>query len=182
MALGDAWRAVGGFGSVLFAVGLAAVFVAVAAYGAPPWGSRRIGPRIARRHPRSQRALIAVVAGCSLAGAVAASALDSTPALLVALSSASAAAVGAMTMNAVRQWRFSPRSRARDAVFVLVATIATVLAYPALARDGHNWSVAVLAALLAVLITIAWPLARLAASAAPGRAPQRIPDSRSASA
>jgi hypothetical protein len=180
VALGDAWRAVGGFGAVLFAVGLAAVLVAMAVCGAPPWGSRRIGPRVGRHHPRSQRAIIAAFAGCSLAGAVAACALTSAPALMVALASASAAAVGAMAMSAVRQWRFAPRPRARDAILVLVATTASVLVYPALARSDDVWSVVVLAGSLAVLVTIAWPLARLAASAA--SVPQRMPDRRSASA
>jgi len=184
VALGDVWRAVGGFGAVLFGVGLAAVFVAVAACGAPPWGSRRIGPRVARRHPRAQRAIIAVVAGCSLAGAFAACVLDSAPELMVALASASAAAVGAMAMNAVRQWRFSPRPRARDTTLVLSATLTTVLAYPVLAQSGDVWSIVVLAGSLAVLVTIAWPLARLAASSAPTPpTPQeRVPDERSASA
>jgi hypothetical protein len=175
VALGDAWRAVGGFGAVLFGVGLAAVFVAVAACGAPPWGSRGVGPRVARHHPRWQPAIIVVVAGCSFVGAVIACTLDSAPELLVALTSASAAAVGAMAMSAVRQWRFSPRPRARDAILVLVATMTAVLAYPALARRGDVWSIAVLASSLAVLVTIAWPLVRLAAASAPTPERDEIP-------
>ena len=125
-----------------------------------------------------------VVAGCSLVGAVAACAFDSAPDVIVALASASAAAVGAMAMSAVRQWRFSPRPRARDAILVLIATMTTVLAYPALARSGDLWSIVVLASSLTVLVAIAWPLARLAVAAAstPEDAPQRMPDKRSASA
>ena len=167
VALGDAWHSLGTFGAVVFGVGLAAVFVAAASCGAPPWGSRVIGPWVVRHRPRAQRAIVVTVAGLSLGCAVAACALDAAPHVVVAVASATAAAVGAMAMCAVRQWRFSPRPRACHAGLVLVAAVTVVVAYPPLASSGGVWSIAILGVALAVCVSIAWPLVRLNAVTAP---------------
>ena len=176
VALGDAWQSIGVFGAVVFGVGFAAVLVAAAACGAPPWGSRIVQPLIVRHRPRALRTIVAAVTVLSLGCAVAACAVDSSPNALVALAAASAAALGAVAMGAVRQWRFAPRSRACQAALVLVATVSVVLAYPPLARNGGVWPIVMLAAVLAVLVTIAWPLVRLSAAGAAKRAPVAVPD------
>ena len=182
-------------GAAVFGVGLAAVFVAAAACGAPPWGSRVVGRWVVRHRPRAQRAIVAAVAACSFTCAIAACVLGSTEAL-VAVASATAATVGAMAMCAVRQWRFSPRLRARDATLALAAVVSVVVAYPAVATSGAVWSVVLLGASLIVCTSIAWPLVRLAAlddararsRTAGGADPlalaacQRMPDRRRASA
>jgi hypothetical protein len=162
VALADVWRSLGIIGAAVFGVGLAAVFVAAAACGAPPWGSRVVGRWVVRHRPRAQRAIVAAVAACSFSCAIAACALGSTHAI-VAVASATAATVGAMAMCAVRQWRFSPRLRARDATLALAAVVSVVVAYPAVATSGTVWSVVLLGASLIVCTSIAWPLVRLAA-------------------
>ena len=195
VALGEGWHAIGILGAAAFGVGFAAVLVAAAACGAPPWGSRIVGPFVARHRSPVLHAIVAAVSLFSLACAVAAGALDSAPKALVALASASAAALGAMAMCAVRQWRFSLRARVGQATLVLAATVSAVLAYPPLARDGGAWPIGILAASLAVLVAIASPLVRLGDAGAakalddaePRPSPrnaqgQRMPDRRSASA
>lgn len=167
VALGDVWRSLGTFGAVAFGVGLAAVFVVAAACGAPPWGSRVVGPWVARHRPRAQRGIVATVAVFSLCCAIAACGLDWAPEVLAAVASATAAAVAAMAMCAVRQWRFSPRPRAGEAALVLIAAAAAVIAYPTFARNGDAWSIVILGSSLAVSVVTAWPLVRLAAVAAP---------------
>lgn len=72
-------------------------------------------------------------------------------------------------MTSVRQWRFAPRSRARDAALLVASAVTVVVAYPPVALDGNGWSVAILAVSLAVSTAIAWPLARLATAATPVR-------------
>ncbi len=176
VALGDAWQSIGVWGAVVFGVGFAMVLLAAAACGAPPWVSRIVQPLIVRNRPRTLRTIVAAVTMFSLGCAVAACAADAPPKALVALASASAAALGALAMGAVRQWRFSPRPRARQAGSVLITTVSLVLVYPPLARNGGVWPIVMLAASLLVLVRIAWPLVRLSAAGAAKRAPVAVPD------
>jgi hypothetical protein len=83
----------------------------------------------------------------------------------VPLAGAVAAALTAVALIAVRQWRFDPRRRAVDATLELAAAGAAVLVYPSLALDGHGWALAVLLAALVISSLVAWPLALLAVAA-----------------
>jgi hypothetical protein len=74
-----------------------------------------------------------------------------------------------MAIVGVRQWRFAPRGRARDAAFVVASALLVVVVYPTEALGGSAWSIAILAAGLIVPAAIAWPVARLASAAVPVR-------------
>lgn len=169
VTLAYVWRAIGPFGAVVFVVGMVATLVVTAFFGAPPWGSRVVGPWAARHRTRAQRAVLVVAAVLSLSLGFAAGAVGDERVVLVAAGAAAAAAVATMAMTGVRQWRFAPRSRARDAVLVLASAVTAVVAYPPLALHGSEWSLAILAGSLALSTPIAWPLARLAAVADPVR-------------
>ncbi len=167
VALAYVWREIGRGGGAVFAVGLVAVGAAAAVWGAPPWGSRVLGPWGARHPTRAHRIIVVTTAAVSLGlGIAAVTTQPSARELLVLGSSAAAAGVATMAMVGVRQWRFAPRGRARDAMLVLVSVVVVVIAYPALTLAGSPWSVAILVTVLAVCVTIGWPLARRADAAA----------------
>ena len=108
-------------------------------------------------------------AALSLGLAIAAVDRASDRAVLIPLAEAAGAAVVAMAMVGVRQWRFAPRRRAVDAVLLLGCSLAILLAYPPVAATGDAWSLAILGGALAVAASVAWPVARRADAAA--RAP-----------
>ncbi len=170
VAFGYVWRAVGPIGALVFVAGFGATLLATPFFGAPPWGSRVVGPWAARHGTRAQRAFLVVAAVLSLCLGIAACAVADGRLELAAGAAAAAAAVAGMAITGVRQWRFAPRSRARDAVVVLASAAMAVVAYAPVAVDGSVWSVAILAVLLASSTAVAWPLARLAAVATPVRA------------
>jgi hypothetical protein len=91
--------------------------------------------------------------------------------LLVAGAAAAAAGVASMAMVGVRQWRFAPRPRARDATLLLVSAVLAAVAYPSAALDGNRWSLAILAVSLGVSTLVAWPLARVVATISAARTP-----------
>jgi hypothetical protein len=176
-----AWRAIGNGGGVVFVAVLCIVLAAVAAVGAAPWNSRFLGVWVARRHHRIHRTVLAGAGMVALAGAVTGVVLPSSCDVLVPVASASATAVAAVAMNAVRQWRFAPTRRAGEATLVLASAMVALLLYPPTGLDGHSWSVAVLATPLAVCTAVAWPLVRRATAAArPGPSARTAPQTISA--
>jgi hypothetical protein len=166
-SLAFAWRAVGPLGAALFATGLVALLVASAACGAPPWGSRVVGPWAARHASRVQRTVLVATVVCSLGLGFAASATTIAREALASGAAAAAAMVAAMAMVGVRQWRFAPRGRMRDAALALASAVIVVVVYPPLALAGEVWSPVILIATVAVCARISWPLARLGSLAAP---------------
>jgi hypothetical protein len=177
--LAVAWAVLGSpVGAAVFGVVLGIAMGSVAAWASPPWTSRwlaRLG-----EHRSGRRVVLSVVAILAAGGAIAAVALtetgrDRTALLMVVLAAAQADV--AMAAAAVRQWRFAPRRRARDAALLVVAGGGLLAGYPVLGGDGRVWSVVLLVALLAVVLSVAWPLGALA-----DRAAQRMPERRSASA
>jgi hypothetical protein len=174
-ALAYGWREIGttavlfrhGAGVAVFGSGLLVIAAAAAVWGALPWGSRVLGPWAARRPTRGHRIIVMTTAALSLGlGIAAATTHPGARALLVNGASAAAAAVATMAIVGVRQWRFAPHGRARDAAFVLVSALSVVIVYPAVALEGSPWSVAILVAALGVCIMIGWPLALRADAAA----------------
>ena len=178
-ALAVAWAALGSpSGPVVFGASLGIAMGAVAVWASPPWTSRwlaRLG-----EHARGRRVALAVVAALAVSGAITAVVITgrgSDRLALVMVALAGAEADVAMAAAAVRQWRFAPRRRLRDAVVLVVAGGGLLAAYPALGLDGLAWSVVVLVVLLAPVIAVAWPLGRIA-----DRAARRTPEIRNASA
>jgi hypothetical protein len=159
------WRAIGNVGSLVFVAALVVALAAVAAVGAAPWNSRILAAWVARRHHRAHRTVLVGAGTAALSCAVAGVALQSSGDVLVPIASASATAVAAVAMNAVRQWRFAPARRAGEATLVLGSAIVALLLYPPVGLDGQPWSVAVLAAALAACTAVAWPLVRRATAA-----------------
>jgi hypothetical protein len=168
-----AWRAVGGGGGAVFVIALVVVLAAVSAVGAPPWNSRVLAACVARVRRGAHRAFIVGAAFGALASAAVGLAARSTSAVLVPVASAGAAAVAAVAMNAVRQWRFAPMRRFADAAGVLVSAMAVVVLYPTGGLDGQAWAFVLLVVAIAVCSAIAWPLAGRAATAATGPAGDR---------
>jgi hypothetical protein len=167
VALAYAWREMGTGVVVVFGAGLVAVAAAAAVWGVPPWESRVLAPWGARHPTRAHRIMVLSTAALSFGLGVAAVTTGSSDRrLLVFGASGAAAAVTTMAMVGVRQWRFAPRGRARDAAFVVASALLVVVVYPAAALGGNAWSVAILAAGLIVPTVIAWPLARLASAGA----------------
>ena len=164
--LAPTWEVLGAPGAVVFAAGVAGSLACVAWAGAPPWGSRFLGPVLGTRWRPRTRAVLLLLVVASVAGAAAATQVDTSRARgLCALVAASLAETAvALALVAVRQWRFAPAPRARSAVVLGVVTVLVVVAYIPPAFNGRGWSVAVLAGLLLVPTAIAWPVARLADS------------------
>ncbi|HEY7106921.1 MAG TPA: hypothetical protein VH986_10985 [Acidimicrobiia bacterium] len=158
IAFASVWFAIGDGGAVVFVLALVVVAVAVSAWGAPPWNSRRLGPWSARWHGGRRAALAATALSSMACGVVALLGPGWRDAWVGA---AGGLAAGAVAMAAVgaRQWRFAPRSRRRDASVLAVAALVALLVYPALALDRDVSSLAVLGAVLATSITIGLPIA-----------------------
>ncbi|HXY95129.1 MAG TPA: hypothetical protein VEP49_21905, partial [Acidimicrobiia bacterium] len=174
VALATVWGVVGAPGALAFGAGLAVAGRAAVACGAPPWRSRILGPRAARRPAPGVRwrwyVAVAAATGCSVGAATTASARD----LLVPTAAAAVSAIAAMGALAARQWRFAPRRRVRDGAVTLAAAGAAVLAYPPLALDGDWSALVVLAAALVAATTVLRPLARRAERAAAAAAPSDV--------
>ena len=68
-------------------------------------------------------------------------------------------------MLGVRQWRFAPIARRRDATVVTACIVGVLLGYLPLALDGDPWSLAIIGVTVAVCSAIAWLPARLAEAA-----------------
>ena len=172
VAFAGVWRALGDAASLAFGAALLAVGVVSSAWGAPPWDSRvlaRWGGRCRRGHRAALVAAVVLSLGC---GAVAVASAAGRGAW-VAVAGGVAAAVTAMVLVGVRQWRFVPRRRRVDATVLVTAGLVAGLAYPPLALEREPWSLAVLAAVLGTAAGIGWSIARLA-DAAGERASPRV--------
>jgi hypothetical protein len=179
VALATTWQALDAAGALAFAAGLAAVVTAAARLGTLPWRSRVVGAWSRRASTRVQRAM--VVAAGALAVGLASVALASTSARDVLAPAAAASACGgaAMAMFGVRQWRFAPIARVRDATVVAGCTLVVLLVYLPLALDGDSWALALMGMTVAVNGVIAWTPARLAqTAAAPAHVASREPAQR----
>ena len=163
-SLGVAARPFDGRGALVAGVVSVGAMVAIATGGVPVWRSRRL----ARRVPVSGRAPYVVVAGTAVA-ALAVTAGVWTIADHRMVWSCAAVAIAqtelATALALVRQWRFAPRRRARDATAVVVASLGLALAVPGLV-DRAPWSAVVVAAAVAIGALVARPLLRAAAPGA----------------
>jgi hypothetical protein len=167
VALASAWRALHGAGAFVFAVGLAAIVTSAAHFGAPPWPSRVIAAWSRRATRRVHRAIVVASGVLALALATLAVAVASAPgrAALAAAAAACACGGAAMAMFGVRQWRFAPAARVRDATVVIGCTVALLLGYLPLALDRHPWSLAIIAVSVVLSSAVAWMPARHAEAA-----------------
>jgi hypothetical protein len=161
--LADAWRAVGAWGALVFGSGLFVTLVVAVAYGAPPWQSRFLSRWASRQPTAAHRMWYGLALVGAAACGIAASEFPSTREVLVPVAAAAAAAITARSLVAVRQWRFQPRRRVRDAAVVLAAACGVVLVYPPLGLDGSAWAPVILASGVAISWLVARPLARRAA-------------------
>jgi hypothetical protein len=139
--------------------------------GSTPWRSRVLSPRLGgfggfggfgRRSALKGLGAVGVTAAV-----VAALARGEEAAVAVVAAAGSAAGCVAMAAGTVRQWRFAPRARARDATALVVASVC-VAVYPVAATEDAWWSVApALVALVAALVVGRGPVARGDRAAAP---------------
>jgi hypothetical protein len=157
IALACGWEAIGPAGAFVFAAGTLTTAAAAATWGAPPWGSRTLGPWAARHPTGAHRVVLSIAGAMSFGLAIAAVTRPAQREVLVPLAEAVAAGVAAVAMVGVRQWRFAPRRRVVDAMLLLVCSLAILLAYPPAAERGEGWSVAILAGALGVCAAVAWP-------------------------
>lgn len=138
--LATLWDLLGRAGGAPFALGMGSILMAALLWGAAPWRSRMLGSWAARRGAAWRRiGLLAAATGalaCACAGAVTHGEQRETWLLLA---STCAQADVAMAMLGVRQWRFAPRARARDAAGLAVAAVLVTLA-PALASGASPWA------------------------------------------
>jgi hypothetical protein len=171
VALASTWKALHAAGVLVFAAGMASVAAAAVHFGAPPWRSRVLAGWSQRTTWRTHRAIVVAAAAAALAPAVVAIVVASATAraALAPAAAASACGVAAMAMLGVRQWRFAPVARVRDAALVGGCALALLLGYLPLALDGNPWSLAIIGVAVVSTSTIAWMPARLAgvASATP---------------
>jgi hypothetical protein len=123
------WRALGIRGAPAFAIGVPMAAVAVAWCGAPPWRSRVLGRRMARvgGNPRLVMSLLGCVAVCGSMTAVAVESRQLRTELVLAATAVSEV-VAAMAITGIRQWRFTPRRRVRDAAAVFAVALAVIVA------------------------------------------------------
>jgi hypothetical protein len=167
VALGSAWKALHGAGAFVFAAGLAAIAAAAVRFGAPPWRSRLIGAWSRRATRPVHRAIVVGTGGLALVLATIATAVASPTAraALAPRAAACACGGGAVAMFGVRQWRFAPVARVRDATLVTVCIVAILLGYLPLALDRDAWSLAIIGVTVALCSAVAWLPARLAETA-----------------
>jgi hypothetical protein len=156
----------GGTGSrlVILVVGASCVLMVIAWCAAPPWRSAVLGPRLSRsgRAGRSSLLLAIVVAAviCSMAALVAPT--EGVRAALVWSTLAFAQLAVAVSLAAVRQWRFRTLRRRAEAAFLLVAAVTLIACYPPLAHARSYTSSALVGASLAVVAWIGVPQLRRA--------------------
>ncbi len=181
-ALAVAWVELGSAsGAVVFGATLGIAMGALAVWATPPWTSAwlaHLAERTRRRRAALAVAAVTAVGAAIVAVAVTGAASDRTTLVMIALAVAQTD-VG-MAAAAVRQWRFAPRRRARDAMVLAVAACGLLAGYPVLAIDGRVWSVVLLVGLLVPVLAVAWPLGALADRAVPRRDDQRMVESRPA--
>jgi hypothetical protein len=145
--------------------------------GSPPWRSRVLSPRLGGlgglggfggRGGSWRRSVLQGLGAVGVTAAVvAALARGEASAVAVVAAAGSAAGCVAMAAGTVRQWRFAPRARARDATALVVASVC-VAVYPVAATEDAWWSVApALVALVAALVVGRGPVARGDRDAAP---------------
>jgi hypothetical protein len=159
--LANAWNALGVAGAVVLAVGVLVVLAGTAWVAAPPWDSRCLGRVLGTRcRCRARVAVFALSAAALAAGQLALADAGRSRAVWVLAAAACAESLIAMTLGAVRQWRFAPAPRIRSALALGVLAILAVLAYVPLADNGSGWSIVCLAGVLVGTAAIAWPLAR----------------------
>jgi hypothetical protein len=121
-------------------VGVTAVVAAAATWGALPWGSRFVGPWGARR---GRRWAVVVLALVSLSALLSSGWCLVTGAQLARrLAVVAAATALACAAAAVRQWRFAPSVRRRDARLIAAGGIV-VATVTVLGTSGPNEVVAV---------------------------------------
>jgi len=179
-ALAVVWRTTGAVAGVACVGAAVLAATAVASWGAPPWGSRRLGAWGARRSPRWRRVAVLTAATVALGAALATVAgPPSARWALASLAVAAAEATTAMALVGVRQWRFAPRPRLRHAaVLGAGAGLLVVVAGPfATHADLVDLAgLVVVGGTVACALAVARPLAGLGS-----RPAQRKPESRNAS-
>jgi hypothetical protein len=182
-ALAGAWYGLGSAGAPLFAVGLTGALAAVAWAAAPPWDSRLLGPLLATRARGRLRAALLVLVAASVTTAAAADAVDARQArtILVLVAVAQSGTVVAIALATVRQWRFVPRWRRRDAAGLTAIAVLVGAGYLPLGAAGAAGSSALLAVVLVGTVVSVWRLAGLADSAPAGALaahPRTVPDAK----
>lgn len=161
------WAEVGSAGGSAFVALVLVALTVVAACGAPPWRSRFVG-RWSAAHLAHRVRTLFVVFGSVTATLGAVALLPGRAAEEVAVvGGACLQVVLGMALVTVRQWRFAPVGRIRDAALMVVTAVAST----AVVASCSGWPVAVaIAASLVVTARVAWPLVRTRSSqAAPSR-------------
>jgi hypothetical protein len=175
VAFASTWKALHGAGAFVFAAGVVGIAAGAALFGAPAWRSRVLGAWSRHATRPVHRAIVVAAGTLALVLATVAIAVASTTAraAVVPAAAACACAGAAMAMSGVRQWRFAPFARVRDATVVAGCAVGLLLAYLPLALDGNAWSIAIIGVTVAVNSAVAWLPARLAEA---GRASVAVPD------
>ncbi len=150
--------------AAVFGVGLAAVFVAAAACGAPPWGSRVVGRWVVRHRSAVRSGRLSRPSPlCSFSCAITACALGS-PEALVAVGVGDGCRGRRDGNVRGRQWRFSLAGCGHaHATLALAAVVSCRARLPSRSRataQPGRWAPRSVAG---VCTSIAWPLVRLAA-------------------
>ncbi|MDQ1431473.1 MAG: hypothetical protein QOF40_2075 [Actinomycetota bacterium] len=156
------WRVIGIVGSSLFVALVVGTLALTAGWGSPPWCSRVVARWHRAWSPRAPAFALFAVIGAALGTASIAVLIDAghSQLTLVWVSVALGEAATAAALVGVRQWRFLPRGRVRDATALFGVAAALVLLYPVPARAQRTWSVLLLAALLLVVLVVAGRVAR----------------------
>lgn len=116
------WQHAAEWGALAFSGGLACTLVASAAWGAPVWRSRVLGPWASRTLDRAPVWWLTAVCGMVVVAMV-----PAAPGWwFVAVSGAEVVVV--MAIAGVRQWRFAPRSRARGCILLDAAAVVVLTA------------------------------------------------------
>jgi hypothetical protein len=136
---------------ILTVAGVTATVVAVATWGSLPWSSRVVGPWAARRSRASPLVVLAASSFVCLGAAVWWVVDPTRGAARLAL--VVAGATLACAAAAVRQWRFAPRARRRDAGWLALGVVPLLAFVLGDSADGH-WLV-IEAALVTVSIALA---------------------------
>ena len=145
--LASAWRVLGTPGAFVFAAGVGVALASTAWVAAPAWDSRFLG-HAGARHRCRVRVMVVAAGVTALAlgvrGDTGRVGRGHGPRACSSRPRWSRCCV-AVSLGAVRQWRFAPAPRARSAAALGVLAVLVVAVYVPLANDGTGWSVAVLA-------------------------------------
>jgi hypothetical protein len=134
--------------------------------GVPVWRSRGLASRV-RATGRVPRFAVATTSLAALAATATVWTVDNHRTAWACAAVAIAQTELATVLALVRQWRFAPRRRARDATAVVLAGVGVLLAAPGLA-DRAPWAAAVVAVAVTVAMLVARPLLRAATPGARG--------------